>query len=637
MKAHRWRSMLLGLVAVAWAVGAFGMTQAASASQIYPGPGRPIVTVINLERAYQARLGHSKSGKIGGIIYSRGRQPKASTTANACAEPDCPLVYNGGPVQHSPQVYLLLWGPNWSSDPGQQASAAYLRNFYSGLGVQPQDTWSDVTMQYGDGSGTPAFSGSVYMGAWQDTSSPPTGVGQSGLAAEADALASYLGISDLADAQIIVATQSGTCPAGFYAPNCAGGSGYYCAWHAASNEPFTNLPYLLDAGAGCGQDFVNPNGTYDGFSIVGGHEYAETITDPSPGSGWWDPSDSGGGEIGDKCAWVSPSGDVSLSSGSFAMQSLWSNSANGCVMAGTPAQDTVTVTSPGNQTTDVGSQVSLQVQGSSSGGHPLTWSATGLPAGLQIGSTTGTITGAPTTAGTYNVTVQASDTTSATGSASFTWTVNPAGDTVTVTSPGNQTTYVGGKLKLQVQGSSSGGHPLTWTATGLPAGLQIGSTTGTITGAPTTAGTYNVTVQATDTTSATGSASFTWTVNPDVGSAIKGYRSKCLDDYGSWITSGNKVVTYTCTGAGAELWSLSSGELVVFGQCLTDPKDGGAYTKLVIAACTGSTSQLWTHAANGEYVLQLNGLCLTEPSTKNGTQVQIRACHAYANQKWSGT
>jgi hypothetical protein len=87
----------------------------------------------------------------------------------------------------------------------------------------------------------------------------------------------------------------------------------------------------------------------------------------------------------------------------------------------------VTVTNPGNQTGTVGTAVSLQIQATdSAAGQALTYSATGLPAGLSINSGSGLISGTPTTAATSNVTVTAQDTTGASGSASFTWTVNPA-------------------------------------------------------------------------------------------------------------------------------------------------------------------------------------------------------------------
>ncbi len=137
--------------------------------------------------------------------------------------------------------------------------------------------------------------------------------------------------------------------------------------------------------------------------------------------------------------------------------------------------NTVTVTNPGNQTGTVGTPVSLQIQATdSASGQTLTYSATGLPAGLSI-SSTGLISGTPTTAGSSSVTVTAKDTTGASGSASFTWTINPAGgNTVTVTNPGNQTGTVGTAVSLQIQATdSASGQTLTYSATGLPAGLSI--------------------------------------------------------------------------------------------------------------------------------------------------------------------
>ena len=80
------------------------------------------------------------------------------------------------------------------------------------------------------------------------------------------------------------------------------------------------------------------NGYFDGFSIVGGHEYGETVTDPYPSSGWLD---SRGAENADKCAWISSgqgaASNIALGSQHFAVQSLWSNAFNsgtgGCVLS----------------------------------------------------------------------------------------------------------------------------------------------------------------------------------------------------------------------------------------------------------------------------------------------------------------
>jgi hypothetical protein len=89
----------------------------------------------------------------------------------------------------------------------------------------------------------------------------------------------------------------------------------------------------------------------------------------------------------------------------------------------TTSGNTVTVNNPGNQTTPRRTHVSLQMTATDSqAGQTFTWSATGLPNGLSINASTGLISG--TTGhrtGTFNVTVTATDTTGAQGSASFTW------------------------------------------------------------------------------------------------------------------------------------------------------------------------------------------------------------------------
>jgi hypothetical protein len=92
------------------------------------------------------------------------------------------------------------------------------------------------------------------------------------------------------------------------------------------------------------------------------------------------------------------------------------------------------------------------------------------------------------------------------------------GNTVTVTNPGNKTAIVGTATSLQISATdSASGQTLSYSATGLPAGLSI-SASGLIAGTPTTAGGYPVTVTAKDTTGASGSAAFNWTVSASGGS-----------------------------------------------------------------------------------------------------------------------
>ncbi|MFJ7148866.1 putative Ig domain-containing protein [Streptomyces sp. NPDC100445] len=102
------------------------------------------------------------------------------------------------------------------------------------------------------------------------------------------------------------------------------------------------------------------------------------------------------------------------------------------------------------------------------------------------------------------------------GTAAFT-SGSTGGNTVTVTNPGSQSTTTGGSVSLQIHATDSAGAALTYSASGLPTGLSINSSTGLISGTASTAGTYQVTVTAKDSTGASGSTSFTWTVGSGGG------------------------------------------------------------------------------------------------------------------------
>ncbi|HZR49703.1 MAG TPA: arabinofuranosidase catalytic domain-containing protein [Streptosporangiaceae bacterium] len=136
-------------------------------------------------------------------------------------------------------------------------------------------------------------------------------------------------------------------------------------------------------------------------------------------------------------------------------------------------------------------------------------------------------------------------------------TTGSSANTVTVTSPGNQTSTVGTAASVQVHASdSASGQTLSYTASGLPAGLTINSGTGLISGTPTTAGSPTVTVTATDTTGASGSATFTWTVkNPTTGGGTcqVGYATQS-----QWAGGFVAGLTITDTGTAAiSGWTLT--------------------------------------------------------------------------------
>ncbi|HZR51615.1 MAG TPA: glycoside hydrolase family 48 protein [Streptosporangiaceae bacterium] len=223
---------------------------------------------------------------------------------------------------------------------------------------------------------------------------------------------------------------------------------------------------------------------------------------------------------------------------------------------GTAVGNTVTVTNPGNQTGTVGTAVSLQIKASdSAAGQTLSYSATNLPAGLSISATTGLITGTPTANGNSSVVVTVKDTTGASGTAAFTWTIGTTGNTVTVTNPGNQTGTVGTAVSLQIKATdSAAGQTLSYSAANLPAGLSISATTGLITGTPTTAGTSSVTVTVKDTTGATGTAAFTWAIGTTGGGFCHVTYAKASEWQGGVVAN----VTINNTGTSAiNNWTLT--------------------------------------------------------------------------------
>jgi serine protease len=330
------------------------------------------------------------------------------------------MAYWGGPVQTTPKEYLVFWG--WG-EPGAfphqtcasenitegsltatlacdpDGAGKYMADFVQQMGGTG---WANVSTQYYETNSAGAQQyvtnpSDVLAGIWADDSNDITGLATTSgtapagsgntyydLAAEAQRAIAHFGITDLTNANIIIAQ-----PPAYSDPNAL--SLGYCAFHDYTDTrvpansyykgpditqafSYTNMPYQLAINSNgvnlCGENAVNTDiaGKLDGFSIVLGHEIEETITDPGaedvvstsplPGNqtyegGWYDPVDAN--ENGDKCAWVGENlitgqgppepiygalGDITGNAGErFAVQSLWSNAADEgtgyCAGAGT--------------------------------------------------------------------------------------------------------------------------------------------------------------------------------------------------------------------------------------------------------------------------------------------------------------
>jgi hypothetical protein len=411
------------------------------------------------------------------------------------------LAYGGGidgtgVMDGKAKVYLIFWGNQWgtqstdssgdlhfSNDPDSAAPVA--QDLFKGIGTGGE-LWSATLTQWCDGPNVtagavacpsnanfvPYMSGGVLSGVWYDNAAAePNPATEQQLGQEALSGAHHFGNTTPAsnrDAYYVVLSATGLDPDTYQESG-------FCAWHDYNGDTtlnggaipsdvgdfaFSNQPYTMDVGTNCGVGFVNSPGTLDGWTIVLGHEFAETMADQNPAGGWTNQQASSSyyqQENGDECAWAFPflddnhsSGNVTMGNGTYAMQPTWSNDDNQCDLAHPIVShtETVSVTSPGYRTNTVNTAIGpVQVSASDSAtGKTLTYSATGLPTGLSI-SSSGLITGTPTKTGTWNATLTASSGT-AVGSASATWSINAL--------------YTGG---IQNGGFETGDFS-DWTATG---------------------------------------------------------------------------------------------------------------------------------------------------------------------------
>lgn len=361
-----------------------------------------------------------------------------------------PVSFGGGSViTGSPKVYLVLWGARWgtqsmgaggyedySGDP--DGLAPDLQALFSGLGTD-NEQWSAILTQYCEAVETGATTcplspssahvayptSTVLAGVWEDTSANMAAATGTQIAQEAANAAVHF--SNPPGAQYVIVSPTGTDPDQWLDPRYG-----YCAYHdntgdpslgavSGPNVPYTNMPYVPDVGAEC-SSFSRP-GVLDGANETITHEYAETLTDPFPSSGW---TGRHGYEVADKCENLfggeqGGSRYVTLATGTFAMQGIWANDLGkrgGCENAHT----LILTVNPGKQKSTAATPLTLQMSALDLRGQTLRYAATGLPAGLAINAATGLVSGTPAARGRTDTTVTLSDSSSST-TVSFEWTI----------------------------------------------------------------------------------------------------------------------------------------------------------------------------------------------------------------------
>ena len=259
-----------------------------------------------------------------------------------------PMTYQGGPIEQAPAVYIDYWGSQWATGfatGGYTSGQAqtYVQDFFSNVGGSG---WANIDTQYCQGVAVGTVncgSAGVHVtnpagqlkGVLTHSVALPRKISQSAIANEALWLMGQTGGYN-PNATYFVFTPSGHSMNGF--------GTQWCAWHSVTTSngnpvAYAYMPYQPDAGASCGVNFVNAtnnsygNGYFDGFSVVGGHEYAEAATDPDTSSTTYAWRDASGGEIGDKCAWAPNSTNIALGGHNYAVQPLFSNASLACVLS----------------------------------------------------------------------------------------------------------------------------------------------------------------------------------------------------------------------------------------------------------------------------------------------------------------
>jgi hypothetical protein len=235
--------------------------------------------------------------------------PKIKTPSPPPPPPKPHLTYYNGPLLSAVQVFSIFWGPAWQ---GVQAPLVnQLNQFFQSILVS---SLIDQLAEYS----VPNYP--IGHGTLVGTATITNPLGSS--------------ITDAAIQQTLqqLITQK-TVPQPtknslyfFYMPPgvqvVMGGSASctaFCGYHSQIGGSIFYAVMPFPDCSGC----LGSLQTFTALTSTSSHELCESITDPIPGSGWYDYGLNK--EIGDECAWM-----TKIVSG-YTVQLEWSNKANSCI------------------------------------------------------------------------------------------------------------------------------------------------------------------------------------------------------------------------------------------------------------------------------------------------------------------
>jgi len=284
-------------------------------------------------------------------------------TAGPCTGPyaghrivcDPPLSNpDNGPVEASPTVYVIFWGPDWptpclSPDSSEVAGQIeqYALNLLQPIGNTGLLSWYAILTQYG--SGAPTFGG-----CWVDSNAPPDPVTENSAAPEIEAAmaANPTWTQTSVNSQFVIVPEQGSKVK--FDTREEGKD--FCAYHywAKVGDKKKDPPlaaYDMDPvpSGKCAQFYGGPDANVPVAWQTGlSHEYTEAATDPFPKGAkvsWTDQSRKVSGEVADLCI----AAGVSVGTGTY-VQPLWSDKDTGVTTtlaaAATTGDTTITTNAP---------------------------------------------------------------------------------------------------------------------------------------------------------------------------------------------------------------------------------------------------------------------------------------------------
>ena len=218
------------------------------------------------------------------------------------------LTYRGGPLLTSVETFLFFWGEAWQQ---QQDLMEKLSAFFDYIVASPlidqlaEYNVQDYTISHGSRTGAIVL-----------RSSPGTDVTDADVQRLIqDEIASDPAVAQPApDSLYYVFLPPGVTSGLDGASSCVN----FCGYHDAIEGKlfYAVMPYPDCAGCAGGLSVL------DALTSTSSHELCEAITDPIPGTGFYDDQN---GEIGDICAWQTKE------LGGYAVQLEWSNRQGRCV------------------------------------------------------------------------------------------------------------------------------------------------------------------------------------------------------------------------------------------------------------------------------------------------------------------